>query len=223
MDDGETLTAVPLVTVIFPGVITPFPPLKTPVRMADPPVVIVVGLAVKLVIFDGTGFTVTVTVFETAVPAEFVTVSVYVVVADGVTLTAVPLVAVMFPGVITPVPPLKTPVRMADPSDVIVVGLAVKLVIFGETGFTVTVTVFETAVPAEFVTVSVYVVVADGVTLTPFPLLALMFPGVITPVPPLKTPVRLADPPAVIEFGLAVKPLIIGAVTAACVTVTVAD
>ena len=34
---------------MFPGVITPVPLANTPVRFADPPAVIVVGLAVKLV------------------------------------------------------------------------------------------------------------------------------------------------------------------------------
>jgi hypothetical protein len=49
----------------------------------------------------------------------------------GVTGTAVPLVAVRFPGAITPVPPLKTPVRFVDEPAVIVEELAVKLVIVG--------------------------------------------------------------------------------------------
>ena len=39
-------------------------------------------------------------------------VRVYVFVADGVTLTAVPLVALILPGVMTPVPPENTPVRL---------------------------------------------------------------------------------------------------------------
>jgi hypothetical protein len=52
-------------------------------------------------------------------------------VSDGVTLTAVPLVAEMFPGVITPVPLVKTPVRPADAPAVTAVGLAVKLVMVG--------------------------------------------------------------------------------------------
>jgi hypothetical protein len=38
-----------------------------------------------------------------------------------------------------------------------------------------------------------------------------MFPGVITPVPFEKTPVRLADPPAVTAVGLAAKLVIVGA------------
>jgi hypothetical protein len=42
---------------------------------------------------------------------------------------------------------------------------------------------------------------------------------VITPVPLAKTPVRLADPPAVIDAGVAAKLVIVGA---AAFTVTVA-
>jgi hypothetical protein len=38
-----------------------------------------------------------------------------------------------------------------------------------------------------------------------------MFPGVMTPVPPVKTPVRLAVPPAVTDVGLAAKLVIFGA------------
>jgi len=46
--EGETFTGVPLVTVRFPGVITPVPFSKTAVRVADSPTVIVVGFASKL-------------------------------------------------------------------------------------------------------------------------------------------------------------------------------
>jgi hypothetical protein len=45
----------------LPGVITPVPPAKTPVRLELPPTVIVAGAAVKLVIV-GAEFTVTVAV-----------------------------------------------------------------------------------------------------------------------------------------------------------------
>jgi hypothetical protein len=136
------------------------------------------------------------------------------VVAVGLTVTAVPLAAVRLPGVITPVPPVKTPVRLVLPPAVIVAGLAVKLVIEGvvTAAFTVTVAVFVTAVPSEAVTVSVYVVVAVGLTLTAVPLVAVRLPGVITPVPPEKTPVRLTLAPAVIVARLAVKLVIDGAV-----------
>lgn len=49
------------------------------------------------------------------------------VVAAGVTVTAIPLVADRFPGVMTPVPLEKTPVRVALCPTVMVVGLATKL------------------------------------------------------------------------------------------------
>ena len=48
-------------------------------------------------------------------------------------------------------------------------------------------------------------VVAEGATGTGTPLLAARLPGVMTPVPLEKTPVRLDVDPAVIEEGLAVK------------------
>jgi hypothetical protein len=54
-------------------------------------------------------------------------------------------------------------------------------------------------------------VVAVGVTLTAVPLVAGRLPGVMTPVPPEKTPVRLALAPAVIDAGVAVKLVIEGA------------
>ena len=47
-----------------------------------------------------------------------------------------------------------------------------------------------------------------------------MFPGVITPVPLLKTPVRPAEPPAAIEVGLAAKLEIAGWAGPAAFTVT---
>jgi hypothetical protein len=75
------------------------------------------------------GFTVMLTVAVTAAPLAGVTVSVYVVVAVGVTVTGVPLVAGRFPGVITPVPFTNTPVRVALCPAVIAAALAVKLVI----------------------------------------------------------------------------------------------
>ena len=50
---GDTLTAVPLVTAIFPGVITPVPPVKVASRLELPPDVIVAGVAVKLVMVGG--------------------------------------------------------------------------------------------------------------------------------------------------------------------------
>jgi hypothetical protein len=50
---GLTVTAVPLVAAMFPGVITPVPPLNTPVKLELDPASIVVGFAAKLVIEGG--------------------------------------------------------------------------------------------------------------------------------------------------------------------------
>jgi hypothetical protein len=55
----------------------------------------------------------------------------------------------------TPVPLAKTAVRLADPPTAIDVGLAVKLVITGAMGVTVTVAVCVAAIPAALVTVRV--------------------------------------------------------------------
>ena len=150
---GLTETGVPLVTEMLPGVITPVPPAKVAVRLELPPTVMIAGLAVKLVI-EGGGLTVTVAVCVTAVPAAFVTVSVYVVVVVGLTETGVALVAARFPGVMMPVPPAKTPVRFALPPRVIVAGLAVKLVMAGASTTVTVVVVDAVALPAP-VTVSV--------------------------------------------------------------------
>ena len=149
--------------------------------------------------------TVTVAVCVMAVPLVGVTVSVYLVVAVGLTETPTPLVAAIGPGVITPVPPLNTPVSIELPPGAMVVGTAVKLVIVGGAGFTVMVTIAVAAVPLAGVTVSVYCVVAVGLTETATPLVAARFPGVIMPVPPLKTPVNVALCPSVIVAALAVK------------------
>jgi hypothetical protein len=72
---GLTVTATLEVAARLPGVITPVPLAKTPVRVALCPAVMVVGLATKLVI-DGAGFTVMVAVDVTAVPLAGVTVRV---------------------------------------------------------------------------------------------------------------------------------------------------
>jgi hypothetical protein len=44
-----------------------------------------------------------------------------------------------------------------------------------------------------------------GLTVTPAPLVAARLPGVMTPVPFAKTPVRVALDPPVMEVGFAVK------------------
>jgi hypothetical protein len=76
----------------------------------------------------------------------------------------------------------------------------------------VTVAVAVTAAPLVGVTVSVYVVVTVGLTVTATPLVAARLPGVITPVPFAKTPVRAALDPAAMEVGFAVKLVIEGGV-----------
>jgi hypothetical protein len=55
-------------------------------------------------------------------------------VAEGVTLTGVPLLVARSPGVITPAPLVKTPAKLADPLDVIVAGFAATLVVEGALG-----------------------------------------------------------------------------------------
>jgi hypothetical protein len=61
----------------------------------------------------------------------------------------------MFPGVITPVPLAKTPVKLAVPPAVTVVGVAVKLAIVGAAGLTVTVAACADVPPEAFVTVRI--------------------------------------------------------------------
>jgi hypothetical protein len=62
---------------MFPGAITPVPPVNTAVRLELAPVVIVVGFAAKLVITGpDAAVTVTVAVAVTAAPEVGVTVSV---------------------------------------------------------------------------------------------------------------------------------------------------
>ena len=72
---GLTLTPTPLVAERLPGVMTPVPLAKTPVRIALDPAAMVPGFAPKLVIV-GAGLTVMVAVAVTAVPLVGVTVSV---------------------------------------------------------------------------------------------------------------------------------------------------
>jgi hypothetical protein len=111
---------------------------KTPVRVAVPPEIIVVGLATKLVMVAGFGSMVTVVDFVTAVPVEGVTVRVYVVVDVGETLIAVPLVigttVLSAESETDPVPLVNTPVSAAFPPEAISVGFAVKLVMVGAAG-----------------------------------------------------------------------------------------
>jgi len=70
---GVTGISVPLVAAILPGVMTPVPPVKYPVRLLVEPASIWVGVAVKLVIFAA--LTVTVALASALVPPDPVQVS----------------------------------------------------------------------------------------------------------------------------------------------------
>jgi hypothetical protein len=72
-----------------------------------------------------------------------------VVVAVGLTFTATPLVAGRFPGVMTPVPFAKTPVKAAVDPSIIEARFAVKLVIEGGGGSDVRVLDDPTPQPAK--------------------------------------------------------------------------
>ena len=72
---GVTVTAVPLVAEILPGVMTPAPLAKTPVSVVLAPPLMVVEPATKLAMV-GMGSTVTVAVAVAAAPLEGVTVRV---------------------------------------------------------------------------------------------------------------------------------------------------
>jgi hypothetical protein len=78
--------------------------------------------------------------------------------------------------------------------------------------------------PAPFVAVSVYVVVADGLTVTaPFALVDVYVPGVMPIfVAPEVTQLSVLDWPELMLVGLAENELIVGAVAAVSVTVAVA-
>ena len=93
---GVTVVGIPPLTAPMPLSIAPAPFAKTAVNVVELPLVIIDDPAVKLVI-TGAGTTVTVTFAVTLVPNEFVTVSVYVVVDVGETLTPSPLVAAPTP------------------------------------------------------------------------------------------------------------------------------
>src|SRR5580658_5241310 len=116
---------------ILPGVTTPVPPENVADRLELEPAVMVAGLAVKLLMEGGVELTVTVVAKVAVRPEGEVTVSVYEVVDVGLTVTAVPLVAAMLPGVMTPVPPVKVPVRLELCPELIAAGLAAKLTIVG--------------------------------------------------------------------------------------------
>ena len=127
---GETVTAVPLVIAPTLLLTLPVPPLKTAVKVVDPPAVIIAAAGVKLVI-AGAATTVTVTCLVAVEFAALVTVKVYVVVVVGETLTGVPLVTAPTPLLTLPVPLLNIAVNVVDEPEVIVAAVPVKLVATG--------------------------------------------------------------------------------------------
>jgi len=72
---GFTVTATPLVAERLPGVMTPVPFEKTPVRDAGDPLVMVLGLALKLEM-EGAGVTVIVSFAVAGVALPLLTVRV---------------------------------------------------------------------------------------------------------------------------------------------------
>jgi hypothetical protein len=160
-------------------------------------------------------------------PAALVAVSVYVVVAVGLTLVE-PLadVEVKEPGemVMLVAPLVIQPSVLLEP-EVMLEGLAMKELIVGLLElfvFTVTVTV-ELAEPDELVAVSVYVVVAVGVTLVePLADVEVKEPGemVMLVAPLVIQPSVLLEPEVMLE-GLAMKELIVGLLELFVFTVTV--
>jgi hypothetical protein len=168
-----------------------------------------------MVIASGPPDAVTVTfAVEVAEPEALVAVSVYVVVAVGLTLVE-PLawVDVNVPGVMaTLVAPLVAQLSVLLAPEVTLVGLAVNELIVGLLAeFTVTVSV-DVVEPAVLVAVSVYVVVAVGLTLVePLAWVDVNVPGVMaTLVAPLVTQLSVLLAPAFRLVGFAVKEVIAG-------------
>src|SRR3954451_22573789 len=120
-----------------------------------------------------------------------------------------------------PVPPLYVADSFDVPPALMVCGFAAKLWIAGG-GTTVTVTCCDTSPPAMFVTVSVYVVVAAGVTVTLAPLEIAPTPWSTLPAPPLYVAVSTEEPPAPIDAGVAVKVWMMGSGATVIVALAVA-
>jgi hypothetical protein len=152
---------------------------------------------------------------EVAEPEALVAVSVYVVVAAGLTLVE-PLarVDVNVPGVMAMLAaPVVTQLSVLLAPEVMLVGLAVKELIVGLlAAFTVTVTV-NMAEPEALVAFSVYVVVAAGLTLVePLARVDVNVPGVMaTLAAPVVTQLSVLLAPAFRLVGFAVKEVIAGA------------
>ena len=212
--------------VNVPGVIaTVVAPVVAQFNVLLPPALMLAGLAVKALIrgrFSACTATLTVVFTE---PAELVAVSVYVVVAVGLmVLDPLADADVNVPGVIaTVVAPVVAQLNVLVPPTLMLVELAVKELIKGNAACTATVTAAFTE-PAALVAVSVYVVVAVGLTaLEPLADADVKVPGVIViAVAPVVIQLNVLVPPTLMLAELAVKDLIRGKFAACTATVTVA-
>ena len=181
-------------------------------NVLEPPARIDVGLAVKLLIVGGALAAVTVTVaLAVADPLLFFAVSVYVVVAVGLTETEVPDTAPTFALILRLVAPFTLQDNVLEPPARIDVGLAVKLLIVGGALAAVTVTVaLAVADPLLFLAVSVYVVVAAGLTGTEVPDTAPTLGLILRLAAPLTLQDNVLEPPVMIVEGVALKLAIAG-------------
>jgi hypothetical protein len=152
---------------------------------------------------------------EVVDPAAFVAVSVYVVVAVGLTLVEpVAEVEVNVPGVMAiVVAPLVDQLRLLLKPALTLLGVAENELMVGllAAGFTVTVTV-DVAEPTEFVAFNVYMVVAVGLTLVePFARVEVNAPGaMVIEVAPLVAQLSAALVPELIVAGLAPNDVMAG-------------
>ena len=117
--------------------------------------------------------------------------------------------------------PVTAHVSVLDCPGLTIAGVAVKLVMLGELPtVTVAVAVID---PNEFVADKVYVVVAEGVTLTEVPVTA-PTPGLtIGPGDPVTAHLRVLDCPGLTVAGVAVKLVMVGELPTRTVTDFVAD
>jgi hypothetical protein len=152
-------------------------------------------------------------------PAALVAVSVYVVVAVG--LTAVEPLAdadVNVPGVMAMlVAPVVAQLNVLLAPDAMLVGLAEKDVIVGLLAVVIVIVAVDVTEPAALVAVSVYVVVAVGVTaVEPLPNVDVNVPGVMAMlVAPLVAQLSVLLAPEAMLVGLAANALMVGAEPAA--------
>ena len=159
-------------------------------------------------------------------PVALLAVSVYVVVAVGLTVVEpVPEVDVNVPGVIEiPVAPVVVQLSVLLPPEEMLVGFAVNELITGNVGACTVTTAVAVAEPAALVAVRTYVVVVSGLTFVePLAEVDANVPGVIViVVAPAVAQFSVLTPPKVMPVGLAVNELIVGKLGGTTVTVATA-